>query len=184
MGKLHIRAPTQCLAKENKYDIQSILLIDLILQIFSTGKEGKKTKVFYSLVREVSLLVCFICKTANSQNLEKGKMHSKTQSEECAKEARWVSQGTDIFSITKLIPGHCLKTKKNNTELYIEKIKNFLLNPCRHPHVCHSTSLSRANYYIQFLYTLLEPFLYIIYKNIYTLLEPSRTFSMYLYITS
>lgn len=39
-----------------------------------------------------------------------------------AKETRWVSQGTDIVSITKFIPGHCLKTEKNNIELHIEKI--------------------------------------------------------------
>lgn len=93
------------------------------LQILSIGK--KKTKAFSSLVRDVSFFVCFICKPANRDDLEKGKIHSKTPNEECAKETRWASQGTDIVSITKLIPGHCLKTKNNNTELHIEKNQNF-----------------------------------------------------------
>ena len=55
-------------------------------------KEGKKTKAFSSLVREVSLLARllarFICKTANRDDLGKGKIHSKAPNEECAKETR------------------------------------------------------------------------------------------------
>lgn len=55
-------------------------------------------------------------------------MHSKMQSEESEIRAGWVSQDRETFfpPITKLIPDHCLKTKKDNIELYI--LKNYMFS--------------------------------------------------------
>lgn len=68
-----------------------------------------------------------------------------------------------FFSITKLIPGHCLKTQKHNMKLYVQKIKILLLNLYSHPHLFYSTSFSRSIIY-NLVYILLEFFkLYISY---------------------
>ena len=51
-----------------------------------------------------------------------------------------------FFSIIKLIPDHRLKTKKEQQRImHRKKIKILLLNLCSH--LCHSTFLSRVNFF-------------------------------------